>query len=145
MKIKTGKCLGFSAVLAVLMLLLTACGKAKEPQTVTLRFDSNPSTGYSWQVSQSEELFDVESSYEENETDAPLSGAGGTETIVLTPKKAGTCEVTVSYMRPWETTEEPDQQLVYTFKIDRRMQVQMLSAIGYSTEYPIGTPSPEIA
>jgi hypothetical protein len=34
--------------------------------------------------------------------------------------------------------------MVYTFKVDRHMQVQMLSAIGYSTDFPVETPSPEI-
>lgn len=39
-------------------LLISACGKeAPAPQTVTVTLKSNPTTGYSWQVSQTEELF----------------------------------------------------------------------------------------
>ena len=63
---------------------------------------------------------------------------------MLTAKEPGTCEVTFSYVRPWEKTEEPDEQVVYTFKVSRSLQVEMLSAVGYSSDFPIGTPSPEI-
>ncbi len=126
------------------LLLLAGCGQSVPPQTVTIKLDANPTTGYSWRVTQSEDLFTVESSFSPEKTDEPAAGSGGTETFVLTPKKAGTCEVTFSYVRPWESTEEPDEQMVYTFKVDRHMQVQMLSAIGYSTDFPVETPSPEI-
>ena len=47
-----------------LVLLLAACGKeAPAPQTVTVTLASNPTTGFSWQAAQSEELFKIESSY----------------------------------------------------------------------------------
>lgn len=143
---KRDRFLALLPALALAAALLAGCGQQKEPQTVTLQFDSNPTTGFSWQVSQSEELFDVQSSYQsdQQEDDEPLDGVGGTETFVLTAKKPGTCEVTFSYVRPWEETEEPDQQMVYTFKVDRNLQVTMQSVIGYSTEFPIGTPAPVI-
>ena len=131
-------------VLIIFAILLSACGQSKPPQTVTIPLASNPTTGYSWQVSQSKELFNVESSYSSDEMEAPSVGAGGTETFVLTAKEPGTCEVTFSYVRPWEETEEPDEQVVYTFKVSRSLQVEMLSAVGYSSDFPIGTPSPEI-
>ena len=132
------------AVLIITGMLLSACGQPKPPQTVTIQLDSNPTTGYSWQVSQTEDLFDIESSYTADETEEVLDGIGGTETFVLTAKKPGTCEVSFSYVRPWEETGEPDEQVVYTFKVSRNLQVEMLSAVGYSSEFPIGTPSPEI-
>ena len=51
------------------VLILSACGKeVPAPQTVTLTLDSNPTTGFSWQVEQSEELFLVESVYTEDRT-----------------------------------------------------------------------------
>ena len=132
------------AVFIIAVYLLSACGQPKQPQTVTIQLDSNPTTGYSWQVSQSKDLFDIQSSYTSDETEEILDGAGGTETFVLTAKNPGTCEVSFSYVRPWEKTEEPDEQVVYTFKVSRSLQVEMLSAVGYSSEFPIGTPSPEI-
>lgn len=144
MKRRPKEFFSLTAMLIIAAMLLSACGQSKPPQTVTIPLASNPTTGCSWQVSQSKELFTVESSYSSDETEAPSVGAGGTETFVLTAKEPGTCEVTFSYVRPWEETEEPDEQVVYTFKVSRSLQVEMLSAVGYSSDFPIGTPSPEI-
>ncbi|MBR0162861.1 MAG: protease inhibitor I42 family protein [Oscillospiraceae bacterium] len=134
---------GIIAVLLVISTLISACGDAPAPQSVTLQFDANPTTGYSWEVQQSEELFDVASEYSENAHEEDMTGVGGTETFVLTPKAAGTTEVTFSYVRSWEDTE-PETQVVYTFKVDRKLQVTMESAVGLSPDFPIETPSPEI-
>ena len=126
------------------VLILSACGKeAPAPQTVTLTLDSNPTTGFSWQVEQSEELFRVESVYTEDRTDEPVTGSGGTETITLTPLKAGKTEVTLTYARPWEGGEKGDQ-LVYAFEIDKNMQVKMTDAYSMGSNEPITTPAPEI-
>ena len=44
-------------------LLISACGKeTPTPQTVTVTLESNPTTGYSWQAEQTEELFKIERS-----------------------------------------------------------------------------------
>ena len=126
------------------VLILSACGKeAPALQTVTLTLDSNPTTGFSWQVEQSEELFRVESIYTEDRTDEPITGSGGTETITLTPLKAGKTEVTLTYARPWEGGEKGDQ-LVYSFEIDKNMQVKMTDAYSMGSNEPITTPAPEI-
>ena len=128
----------------VAILLLSACGKEElTPQTVTFTLDSNPTTGYSWQVEQSEELFEVKSSYTAEETDKPVTGAGGEETITLVPLKAGKTEVTLTFARPWEGGEQADQ-LVYTFEIDKNLQVTMSNAYSLSAESLIPTPEPVI-
>ena len=99
----------------VAIFLLSACGKEElTPQTVTFILDSNPTTGYSWQVEQSEELFEVKSSFAADEKDKQVTGAGGEETITLVPLKAGKTEVTLTYARPWETT---DADRVFTAEI----------------------------
>ncbi len=76
-------------VLAAVM-MLAACGKeAPMPQTVSITLDSNPTTGFSWQVTQSEELFSVETEYVEDDHTEGMTGVGGKEIITLTPLKAG--------------------------------------------------------
>ena len=126
------------------VLILSACGKeAPVPQTVSFTLDSNPTTGFSWQVTQSEELFDVKTEYVADETEEPVSGAGGTETVVLTPLKAGKTDVTLTYARPWEGGETADQ-LVYSFEIDKNLQVKMTDAYSLGAEEPLTTPAPEI-
>ena len=132
------------ALALAVVLILSACGKeVPAPQTVTLTLDSNPTTGFSWQVEQSEELFLVESVYTEDRTGEPVTGSGGTETITLTPLKAGKTEVTLTYARPWEGGEKGDQ-LVYSFEIDKNMQVKMTDAYSMGSNEPITTPAPEI-
>jgi predicted secreted protein len=126
------------------VMLLSACGKeAPAPQTVTFTLDANPTTGFSWQVSQSEELFTVETAYAEREHKEGLVGAGGTETVTLTPVKAGKTEVTLTYARPWEGGETADQ-IVYTFEVDKDMQVKTLDTYSMGANEPIATPEPVI-
>ena len=131
------------ALLAVL--ILTACGReTPEPQTVRFSLESNPTTGYSWQVSQSEELFNIESVYEQKKSSENLLGAGGTETFTLTPLKPGKTELTLTYVRPWEDGEKADQ-LVYSFEIDQKLQVTMTNGYSSGVDEPIPIPTPTIA
>lgn len=128
----------------VALFLLSACGKEElTPQTVTFTLDSNPTTGYRWQVEQSEELFNVITSFSVSEADKPVTGAGGEETITLEPLKAGETEVTLTYARPWENGGQTDQ-LVYTFEIDKNLQVTMSNAYSLSANSIIPTPEPVI-
>ena len=127
-----------------LALLLAACGKeTPAPQTVSIALDSNPTTGFSWQAAQSEELFKIESSYAVKDHPEGMVGVGGTETFTLTPLKAGKTEVTFTYARAWGGGEQADQ-VVYTFEIDKNFQVKMLDGYSTGAEEPIPAPSPEI-
>ena len=125
------------------VLILTACGReSPAPQTVSFSLEANPTTGYSWQVSQSEELFKVESSYTQKHAEG-LVGAGGLETFTLTPLKAGTTELTLTYARPWENGEQADQ-LVYCFEVDPNLQVTMTNGYSTAVDEPIPVPTPTI-
>ena len=125
-------------------LILSACGKETlAPQIVSFSLDSNPTTGYSWQVAQSEELFKIETVYAENEHAEGMVGVGGKETFTLTPLKSGSTEVTLTYLRPWEGGEKADQ-IVYTFEIDKNLQVKMINGYSTGVAEPIPAPSPEI-
>lgn len=127
-----------------LVLLLAACGKeTPDPQTVTVTLESNPTTGFSWQAAQSEELFKIESGYAEKDHPEGMVGVGGVETFTLTPLKAGKTEVTFTYARAWEGGEQADQ-VVYTFEIDKNLQVKMLDGYSTGVEEPIPAPSPVI-
>ena len=125
-------------------LLLSACGKeAPTPQTVTVTLESNPTTGYSWQAAQTEELFKIDSSYSENEHSEGTVGAGGNETITFTPLKVGKTEVTLTYARPWEGGEQADQ-VVYVFEVDHDLQVKMINGYSTGVDEPIPAPTPNI-
>ena len=129
-------------MLSVCGLLLGGCGSST-PQTATIALPANPTTGYTWEVTQTEELFEITHEYQQgtpgsgaaSEADAAegeaetLVGAGGTEVFTLTPKAKGETEVTLAYAREWED-EEPLSSITYTLKVDRRMQIKMISATG---------------
>lgn len=121
------KLLSLVLIVGILALLVVGCGQ-KEPQTATLRLGANPTTGYEWTAEQDQEIFDITSEYVEDDADASVVGAGGTQVFVLTPKEAGTAEVTFSYARSWE--EEANSQLRYTLTVDKNMQIKMESAAG---------------
>ena len=126
------------------VLILTACGKdTPKPQTVSITLDSNPTTGFSWQVAQSEELFSVETNYVEDEHEEGLVGVGGKETITLTPLKAGKTEVTLTYARPWEGGEQADQ-IIYVFNIDKNLQVETVDSYSMGVNETLPTPEPVI-
>ncbi|MBR4474691.1 MAG: protease inhibitor I42 family protein [Oscillospiraceae bacterium] len=126
------------------VLIFTACGKdTPKPQTVSITLDSNPTTGFSWQVAQSEELFSVETNYVEDEHEEDLVGVGGKETITLTPLKAGKTEVTLTYARPWEGGEQADQ-IIYVFNIDKNLQVETVDSYSMGVNETLPTPEPVI-
>lgn len=130
-------------VLAAVM-MLAACGKeAPMPQTVSITLDSNPTTGFSWQVTQSEELFSVETEYVEDDHTEGMTGVGGKEIITLTPLKAGKTDVTLTYARPWEGGEKGDQ-IFYSFEINKELQVKTVDSYSLGTEEIVSTPEPVI-
>ena len=111
------------AVLGCAMLLLAADCAKKEPQTATVSLPSNPTTGYSWKVEQSNDLFEITSEFAEGEGGA--LGAGGTDTFTLTPQASGETAVMFMYGRSWE--EAPESEIVYNVKIDKNMQITVES------------------
>ena len=111
------------AVLGCAMLLLAAGCAKKEPQTATVSLPSNPTTGYSWKVEQSNDLFEITSEFAEGEGGA--LGAGGTDTFTLTPRASGETAVMFMYGRSWE--EAPESEIVYNVKIDKNMQITVES------------------
>lgn len=110
-----------------LVLLFAGCGQ-KQPQTATLSLGANPTTGYEWTVEQEPEIFDISSEYISDAGEEAATGVGGTQVFVLTPKEAGTAEVTFTYARSWE--EEANSEMTYTLKVDKNMQIKMEAAVG---------------
>ena len=111
------------AILGCAMLLLAAGCAKKEPQTATVSLPSNPTTGYSWKVEQSNDLCEITSEFAEGEGGA--LGAGGTDTFTLTPQASGETAVMFMYGRSWE--EAPESEIVYNVKIDKNMQITVES------------------
>lgn len=114
-------------------------GEIVTGQTLTLRVESNPTTGFSWAAVQDQELFDVQTSYTADPQTAPVSGAGGRQTFVLTPKSSGEVRVTFTYSRPWEPSEL-DPQFTFAFAVSEERSITVTedgSAQAYDQGYAV--------
>ena len=77
-------------------------GEVVTGQTLALTVKSNPTTGFQWEAAQDQELFAVQSDYLAEPRSGPVSGAGGRQRFLLTPRAPGTVQLTFTYARPWE-------------------------------------------
>jgi inhibitor of cysteine peptidase len=119
----------FPAAVAVLAItILAGCGgaptytdpAAKITANVGDRFvialDSNPTTGYGWEIGYDmNELELVKDEYKPDEKAAGLVGAGGTQYYELKALKTGDSEITLVYKRSWET--EVIETRIFTVEI----------------------------
>ena len=89
-------------------------------QEFVIALGSNPTTGYSWQVSYDEDLLELaggQSTYKPGEqAEEGAVGAGGVEYFRFKATKTGETEITLVYKRPWE--EEVEEQKVFTISIE---------------------------
>jgi predicted secreted protein len=67
----------------------------------SIALDSNPTTGYKWEVSFDKAFLRLITRGFKRPAKA-LLGAGGTETFVFLPLKEGETEIRLVYKRPWE-------------------------------------------
>ena len=77
----------------------------KTGDVVTVSLDSNPTTGYSWQVIEIDNtvlIQDGDPEYKQDAGSAGLVGAGGTETFRFKATGSGETSLKLGYRRPWE-------------------------------------------
>jgi inhibitor of cysteine peptidase len=75
-------------------------------QVVTVTLESNPTTGYSWQVMEIDNAILVQEGdpeYKQASGTGGLVGAGGTETFRFKAIAAGETTLSLGYARPWES------------------------------------------
>jgi inhibitor of cysteine peptidase len=80
-------------------------------QVLVLTLESNPTTGYSWQVVEAGDSVLRQTGEPEfkaaSELDPPLLGAGGVEVFRFEAVGAGETRLELVYQRPWEEGVEP--------------------------------------
>lgn len=80
----------------------------KAGDVITLTLDSNPTTGYSWQVMEIGNTIlsqQGDPEYKQASGTEGLVGAGGTETFHFKAIGSGTTMLKLGYMRPWESVQ----------------------------------------
>lgn len=84
-------------------------------QTLEVVLDANPSTGYTWKVASAPEFLKSEGEPAfTSEAKEGVVGAGGTQTLKFGVTAAGTGDLSLEYVRPWETGVAPAE----TFKVE---------------------------
>ncbi len=116
---------GANQVAAVDKALTSADNKSnvtlKVGDTLSIELASNPTTGYSWHVSQNDEkilqpLGEPQFSLG-NQT--PIPGRSGTETFQFKAVKTGKTTLTLVYLRPWEQATPPANRTdVFSVQVD---------------------------
>ena len=82
----------------------------KPGEQATIILDSNPTTGYSWELTSAPDtavVRVVSDTYVPPSTQVP--GAGGTQEIRIEGVAAGTATLEFGYRRPWETGVPPTE------------------------------------
>ena len=125
-------------VLILAVLSLTSClflascqkedkKKADDRHIFLLDLESNPDSGFEWEVSQADKLFEVEKEYE-----AAKSGKkqdGGTDHFTLTPIEAGFTDVIFTYKKPGKKGEE-GAQYTYTILVGEDLHIEIFGSSG---------------
>ncbi len=86
-------------------------------QILIVTLESNPTTGFSWQVAEIDPIILRQSgaaAYESSDKTGLLVGAGGTETFRFEAIGAGKTILELVYRRPWEKDVPPAQ----TFSVE---------------------------
>lgn len=118
-----GKLLAMGLVLILSALIFSGCGSAKEVkldandngrqvelqkgQTLVITLESNPTTGYRWEVVEIDESILRQMGEAEFKPESEALGAGGTETFRFEATNAGQMALKLVYHRPWEEGQEP--------------------------------------
>ncbi len=93
----------------------------KQDQTLAVKLESNPTTGYSWEVAECDAAVlqqQGESTYEQANKNQNLAGGGGWQTFHFQPLKAGETRLKLIYRRPWEKGVEP----IKTYEVDVKVK-----------------------
>lgn len=79
-------------------------------EVVVFSAPENPSTGYQWQLLQPLKNFKVEETFLQNDVEEAAVGVGGSKVFRFTALAAGNDFIELVHIRPWESSQQPDQQ-----------------------------------
>jgi inhibitor of cysteine peptidase len=118
------------ALLMALAAVFTGCGKTevvygrddtsisvKSGEKFTIRLDANPTTGYEWNASVSDDAVVSLEKAEYLPDDSDADGAGGTQLLMYKANKAGAATIDLVYQRSWEPQDD-DERIQYTVTVN---------------------------
>ena len=114
-----------AATFIVSLMILTACSSAavkldeqgngqsvelEAGQKLTVSLAGNPTTGYSWEVSEIDPAVVELVGEPDYQSDSDLIGSGGVYTFVFKGVAPGQSSIKLVYHRSWETDVEPEKE-----------------------------------
>jgi inhibitor of cysteine peptidase len=89
-------------------------------ENITIKLDENPTTGYTWNYSISDDgkielLFDE---YIQDEVEDGIVGAGGVHEWTFNATESGEVEITFEYYRSWEGVEGSINTIIYKITVE---------------------------
>ncbi len=94
----------------------------KKGEVMAITLESNPSTGYSWFATISDDLVVAqmgESEYNEpTQSATPVIGAPGTQTFYFEAVDSGVATITLEYKRGWEKDVAADKTITLTVEVE---------------------------
>lgn len=131
----------FSKIIAFFMMILSFFGLVSPEQpkeitydapekvvvaddgTVDISFNANSTTGYTWTVDRSNDVFaQTDSKYVTDESAEGLVGAGGVQHFYFKASSPGETQIKFAYERPWENSV-PISVVRCTLTADENMKV----------------------
>ncbi len=86
-------------------------------QKLVLSLESNPTTGFDWEVSEIDEAVIKQSGESEFKSESDLLGAGGVRTFTFEAVEEGTSTLKLVYHRSWEKDIPPEQEFTVTINV----------------------------
>jgi inhibitor of cysteine peptidase len=86
-------------------------------QKLVLSLESNPTTGFDWEVSEIDEAVIKQSGDSKFKSESDLMGAGGVRTFTFEAVAAGTSTLKLIYHRSWEKDIPPEQEFIVTINV----------------------------
>ncbi len=115
------------SLLVMGVLALSACGRPSEivlndnnngsqitlhiGQTLILRLEGNPSTGFTWEVAEINEAVLRQEGDINFEAESDLPGSPGIQVVQFKPVASGETDLELVYWRPWES-EDPAESFL---------------------------------
>ena len=90
-------------------------------ETITLQLDENPSTGFTWEITQMDPnlLTLQDSTYTQNSSGPGETGVGGTHTWTFVAKQSGTVHLQLKLWRKSQGTSSPTQWYNVTLDVQK--------------------------
>jgi len=94
--------------------------QVKAGQVMSISLESNPSTGYSWFATSSDQAVIMqmgEPELQQTASSTPIVGAPEMATLFFQAVKAGTATITLDYKRGWEQDVKPEKTITITVEV----------------------------